>query len=107
MGAGLHSQEMVDQEIVAEYVEHNLLTNEQEILDLTREKPTLGQRIMDWIDRLLARLGNADAQERAFLTNARDHLCESPGTDRDRAGRRRTGNASRHTDDRDNNQAGR
>ena len=85
MGAGLHSQEMVDQEIVAEYVEHNLLTNEQEILDLTRENPTLGQRIMDWIDRLLARLGNADAQERAFLTNARDtyaRALEQTGTER-------------------------
>ena len=85
MGAGLHSQEMVDQEIVAEYVEHNLLTNEQEILDLTRENPTLGRRIMDWIDRLLARLGNADAQERAFLTNAREtyaRALEQTGTER-------------------------
>ena len=71
-GKQLQSQEQVDQEIVAEYVEHNLLTNEQEILDLTRENPTLGQRIMDWIDRLLARLGNSSAQERAFLTTARD-----------------------------------
>ena len=85
MGANLHSQEMVDQEIVAEYVEHNLLTNEQEILDLTRENPTLGRRIMDWIDRLLARLGNADAQERAFLTSARDtyaRALEQTGTER-------------------------
>lgn len=71
-GKVLRSQEEVDREIVAEYVEHNLLTNEQEILDLTRENPTLGQRIMDWIDRLLARLGNSSAQERAFLTTARD-----------------------------------
>ena len=71
-GVSLASQEMIDQEIVAEYVERNLLTNEQEILDLTRENPTLGQRIMDWIDRILARLGNSSAQERAFLTTARD-----------------------------------
>ena len=71
-GVSLASQEMIDQEIVAEYVEQNLLTNEQEILDLTRENPTLGQRILDWIDRILARLGNSSAQERAFLTTARD-----------------------------------
>ena len=71
-GVSLASQEMIDQEIVAEYVEQNLLTNEQEILDLTRENPTLGQRILDWIDRILARLGNSSAQGRAFLTTARD-----------------------------------
>ena len=71
-GKRLRSQEEVDQEIVAEYVEHNLLTNEQEILDLTRENPTLGRRIMDWIDRILARLGNSSAQERSFLTTARN-----------------------------------
>ena len=71
-GVSLASQEMIDQEIVAEYVEQNLLTNEREILDLTRENPTLGQRILDWIDRILARLGNSSAQERAFLTTARD-----------------------------------
>lgn len=71
-GKVLRSQEEVDREIVAEYVEHNLLTNEQEILDLTRENPTLGQRILDWINRILARLGNTNARERAFLTDARN-----------------------------------
>ena len=71
-GKQLQSQEQVDQEIVAEYVERNLLTNEQEILDLTRENPTLGQRIMDWIDQLLAKLGNSSARERDFLMTARN-----------------------------------
>ena len=71
-GKVLRSQEEVDREIVAEYVEHNLLTNEQEILDLTRENPTLGQRILDWINRILARLGNTNARERTFLTDARN-----------------------------------
>ena len=46
-GKVLRSQEEVDREIVAEYVEHNLLTNEQEILDLTRENPTLEMCIRD------------------------------------------------------------
>ena len=72
MGEELRTQELVDQEIVAEYVEHNLLTNEREILDLTRENPGLGRRILNWIDRVLARLGSSSAQERAFLTQARD-----------------------------------
>lgn len=71
-GKLLRSQKEVDQEIVAEYVEHNLLTSEQEILELTREKPTLAQRIMDWIDQLLAKLGNSNARERDFLTTARN-----------------------------------
>lgn len=71
-GKLLRSQKEVDQEIVAEYVEHNLLTSEQEILELTREKPTLAQRIMDWIDQLLAKLGNSSARERDFLTTARN-----------------------------------
>ena len=72
MGRALQTQEQIDQEIVAEYVEHNLLTNEQEILDLTQENPGLGRRIMNWIDRVLARLGSGAAQERAFLTRARN-----------------------------------
>lgn len=72
MGEDLQTQERIDQEIVAEYVEHNLLTNEQEILDLTRENPGLGRRILNWMDRVLARLGSGAAQERAFLTRARD-----------------------------------
>ena len=71
-GKLLRSQKEVDQEIVAEYVEHNLLTSEQEILELTREKPTLAQRIMDWIDQLLAKLGNSSARERDFLMTARN-----------------------------------
>ena len=94
MGGELRTQELVDQEIVAEYVEHNLLTNEREILDLTRENPGLGRRILNWIDRVLARLGSSSAQERAFLTQARDTyaraLEETRGILKSRAEARRT-----------------
>lgn len=44
---------------------------------------TLGEVIRNWIDRVLAKLGNASAKERAFLTQARGYyaiaLAESSG----------------------------
>lgn len=63
----------VDAEIVAEYVEKHLLTDEQSIREMVRQDRTLGQRILDFIDRLLAKLGSGSAQERAFLTKARSY----------------------------------
>ena len=71
-GARLPSQKAIDQEIVANYVERYLLTDEQSILELTRQNRSLGQRILSWLNELLAKLGNTNAQERAFLTQARD-----------------------------------
>lgn len=71
-GARLPSQKAIDQEIVANYVERYLLTDEQSIMELTRQNRSLGQRILSWLNELLAKLGNASAQERAFLTQARD-----------------------------------
>ena len=71
-GARLASQEEIDQEIVAQYVERYLLTDEQSIRELTQQNRSLGQRILAWLNELLAKLGNASAQERAFLTQARD-----------------------------------
>ena len=60
-----------DSEIVAEYVAKNLLTDEQSIRSLVMESQTLGQRIMEFIDQLLAMLGNKNAQERELLSKAR------------------------------------
>lgn len=71
-GKALKASE-VDQEIVAEYVEKHLLTDEQSIREMVRQDRTLGQRILDFIDRLLAKLGSGSAQERAFLTKARSY----------------------------------
>ena len=71
-GARLPSQKAIDQEIVANYVERYLLTDEQSIRELTQQNRSLGQRILSWLNQLLAKLGNASAQERAFLTQARD-----------------------------------
>lgn len=70
-GVNLNAQDL-DAEIVAEYVEKNLLTDESSIQELTRTNRTLAQRIRDWIDSILAKLGNADAQSRVFLERARD-----------------------------------
>lgn len=71
-GVRLGSEVEIDQEIVAEYVEKYLLTDEGSIMELTRENRTLGEKIMRWLNSVLAKLGNSSAQERAFLTNARD-----------------------------------
>ena len=70
-GHDLKTNEQVDAEIVADYVAENLLTNEAAILEMVAAKPTLGQRILNWIDGVLAKMGNKNAAERKFLSDAR------------------------------------
>lgn len=67
-GHPLGSQDEIDQEIVAEYVAKNLLTNEQQIMEVAQQNRTLIEKIKGWIDKLLGALGNKDAAERAYLT---------------------------------------
>ena len=62
----------MDSEIIAQYVADHLLTDEQSILQLARENRSLAEKIHSWFDKLLARLGNENAQERVFLQQARD-----------------------------------
>lgn len=64
------SNENANREIVAEYVEKNLLSNETKILELTRKNRTLAQRISGWIQSTLAKLGNKKSKERVFLERA-------------------------------------
>ena len=71
-GVQLSSDADLDSEIVAEYIEKNLLTDEESIRTLTQNNRSLGERILTWLNELLARLGNADARERAFVAEARD-----------------------------------
>ena len=71
-GRPLPTQAAVDQELVAEYVSKYLLTNEQQIVSLVQQDRSLGQKIHDFFDRLLAKLGNKNAQERAFLSRAKN-----------------------------------
>ena len=70
-GVELNDQTAIDSEIVAQYMEKNLLTDETSIRALVKDDRTVGQKIMDQIDKLLAALGNKNAQERVFLTKVR------------------------------------
>ena len=63
----------VDAEIVAEYIEKEILTDESRIRELVQDR-TFGQRILDQIDKLLAKFGNENAQERVWLTNLRNNI---------------------------------
>ena len=72
-GENLTDSAAIDSEIVAEYVEKYLLTDEQSIRAMVQQNRTLGQRILQFINELLAKLGNSDAQERAFLTQAKNY----------------------------------
>ena len=72
-GESLTDNAAIDSEIVAEYVEKYLLTDEQSIRAMVQQNRTLGQRILQFINALLAKLGSSDAQERAFLTQAKSY----------------------------------
>lgn len=72
-GHTLGSEEDIDAEIVAEFVEKNLLTDEASIKAVVTQSPSLGQRILQFINDLLAKIGDRKAQERAFLTKARGY----------------------------------
>lgn len=64
----------VDREIVAEYIEKEILTDESRIRELVQVHRGVFQRIMDTIDNILAKLGNENAQERVWLTNLRNNI---------------------------------
>ena len=70
-GVELTDQSAVDSEIVAEFIEKNLLTDEESIRALVRTNRTLAEKIREQIDKLLAKLGNKNAQERDFLNRAK------------------------------------
>lgn len=61
-----------DQEIVAQFVEQKLLTDEQTIMELTRTNRTLMERILGWINRTLQKLGVKKTSERDTLERARE-----------------------------------
>lgn len=71
-GIELQDETAIDQEIVAEYIEKNLLTDEKSINEFVRENRSLGEKILNWINSVLAKMGNKKAQEREFLIRARD-----------------------------------
>ena len=71
-GVFLEDPAEVMNEVVAEYVETRLLTDFEAISSLVQTDRSLGQRILEWIDSMLAKLGSTAAQERAALTEARE-----------------------------------
>lgn len=71
-GHALKDTAAVDKEIVADFVGQYLLADEQTILSVAAQNRTVGQKIKNWLDGMLAKLGNSKAQERVQLTHARD-----------------------------------
>ncbi len=61
----------IDQEILEQFVGENLLTSEEDIRTLVQEDLTLGKRIHQFLDNLLAKMGNKNAQERVFVWESR------------------------------------
>jgi hypothetical protein len=75
----LASYEEITSELVAEFVEKRLLTDEASIKSLVSENRTLGQRIREWFDSLLAKMGNASAKERDYIRQMRDVYARALG----------------------------
>ena len=69
-GHPLKDAAAVDQELVAEYVSKNLLTNEQGIIALAKEQPGLCRRLWNWLKNQVAKLGGKGAREQAFVRQA-------------------------------------
>ena len=63
-------------ELVAEYVEKNLFTNEKQVRTLVKKNRSLGVRIANWLSRTLdmlrAKFGDKKAEERLFLNRAQE-----------------------------------
>lgn len=76
-GVQMKTRDDVDREMVARFVERELLTNEQSIRDVVQYDRSLGQKILNWIDSLLAKLQNRRAQERVLLENARRYYAQA------------------------------
>lgn len=71
-GVQMENTADIDHEIVAEYVAKNLLYDEKSIMEVVSRDKSLGRRILDFINSVLAKLGNSSAKEKVFLTRARD-----------------------------------
>lgn len=85
-GVRLASYDEITSELVAEYVEKRLLTDEASIKSLVSENRTLGQRIREWFDSLLAKMGNASAKERDYIRQMRDVYARALGETTSTAG---------------------
>ena len=78
-GYRLRDEGEIAHEIIAEQIEKRYLTDEASIRSLVSENRTLGQRIREWLDSLLAKMGNADAKERDYVRQVRDLYAKALG----------------------------
>jgi len=67
----LTSLAKIDQEIIAEYAQKHLFTNEADIISVVNADQETGHVIKRFLDNVLAKLGNENARERVFVQNAR------------------------------------
>lgn len=80
----LRSRAEAEAEVVAEYVEKNLLTDRDSVLSLVQQDRTLGQKIKDFFEALIDRIaeifGGASVKaEHDFIRQARDLYAEALG----------------------------
>lgn len=69
-GQTLATEAAVNSELLAEYVEKHLLTNEKEVLRLARTNQSVAYRVLDWIETAIAKVtGN---EEKQYLLEARN-----------------------------------
>lgn len=71
-GKVLAGNEEIDSELVAQFVETKLLTDEATIMELTRTNRPLMERVLNWINRTLQQLGLKKTTERDTLERARE-----------------------------------
>lgn len=71
-GKVLAGNEEIDSEMVAQFVETKLLTDEATIMELTRTNRPLMERVLNWINRTLQQLGLKKTTERDTLERARE-----------------------------------
>lgn len=71
-GKTLDGNEEIDSELVAQFVETKLLTDEATIMELTKTNRPLMERVLNWINRTLQQLGLKKTTERDTLERARE-----------------------------------
>ncbi len=70
-GVKLDTMAEVDQDVIAEYAQEHLFTDEASIISVVNADKEGGSIIARFLDTVLAKFGDKDAQERAFVQRAR------------------------------------
>ncbi len=70
-GVKLDSIAKIDQDVIAEYAQEHLFTDEASIVSVVNADKESGNAILRFLDKTLAALGNTNARERVFVEKAR------------------------------------